>query len=151
MKNFLLLLLMGIVGCDFAHEDLEISDGICWRLYGVQDSCLSASFCNKTMRGDLHVEFLEDGLLVSKWDKSIGAHQFGYYNLFDSTFTMFDDAMLPTRLRKMRTAKNVIRSYCLFCLVGRNKIDSERESFDAECKELRKRIEARLSNTHEMK
>lgn len=116
----------------------------------MQDSCLIASSCNKAMRGDLHVEFLEDGLLVSKWDNSIGMHQFGYYNLLDSTFTMFDDTMLPTRLRKMRIAKNVVRSYCLFCLVGRNKLDSERESFDAECEELRRRIKARLSNTHNM-
>ena len=151
MRYGVMLVLMSIVGCGILHEEIVIADGIRWRLYGVKDSCLIMKFCDKSIRGDLHIEFLEHGLLVSIWDKSIGEHRFGYVNLRDSTFDMIDGNVLPTYLGKMRNAKKVVRSYCLFCLVGRNKIDSEKKSFDVECEELALRLDRARPLTQNLK
>ena len=141
MRYGVMLAMMSVVGCSISHEEIAITDDIKWRLYGVQDSCLIMKSCDKSIRGDLHVEFLEHGLLVSIWDKSNGAHRFGYVDMLNSTFDMIDGNALPTHLCKMRNGKKVIRSYCLFCLVGRNMIDSEKKSFDAECEDLALRLD----------
>ena len=80
MKKTLLIIVMAaiIIGCSFSQGELEIADGVIWRLYGVQDSCIDVTFCRKSIRGDLGIEFLEQGLLVSRWEKNSERHKYFY-------------------------------------------------------------------------
>lgn len=44
MKKTLLMIVMAaiIIGCSFSQGELEIADGVIWRLYGVQDLVVNA-------------------------------------------------------------------------------------------------------------
>ncbi len=142
MRYGVILTIIFVVGCVLSHGEIEITDGVKWQLYGNQDSCIIMKFNDKTIRGDLHIEFLTYGLLVSRWDKSMGRHHFSYINLRDSTYEIIDDDISVGNLRKTCNVRDV-RSYSLSCIVGKNRIDSEFNSFYAECENLKQRLKVK--------
>lgn len=146
MKKTLLMIVMAaiIIGCSFSQGELEIADGVIWRLYGVQDSCIDVTFCRKSIRGDLGIEFLEQGLLVSRLGKNGERHKYFYIDLCNATVSEIYDNEFPAYLCELMQNKKVHISYCLFSLVGRNKIDSERMSFDDERRKLMQRLKRNL-------
>ena len=133
-----------IIGCSFSQGELEIADGVMWRLYGMQDSCIDITFFRKSIRGDLHIEFLEQGLLVSRWEKNSERHKYFYIDLCNATVSEIYDNEFPAYLRELMQSKKTHISYCLFSLVGRNKMDSERKSFDEERRKLMQRLKRNL-------
>ena len=130
-----------IAGCGFFCEELEICDGVKWRLLTEKTSCIRVEFSDEKISGDLHIEFLGDGVLVSKWKESEGKLEYSYIDLRKSKITAIVGDDFPMVLKQMRKEKDVFTSYSLFTLVGRNKIDSEYDRFDAE----RRRLKTRLS------
>ena len=110
----------------------------------MQDSCIDITFFRKSIRGDLHIEFLEQGLLVSKWEKNSERHKYFYIDLCNATVSEIYDNEFPAYLRELMQSKKTHISYCLFSLVGRNKMDSERKSFDEERRKLMQRLKRNL-------
>ena len=131
-----------IAGCGLFCEELEIYDGIKWQLLNMKTSCIRVEFSDEKISGDLHIEFLGDGVLVSKWKESEGKLEYSYIDLRESKIMAIVGDDLPMVLRQMRKEKDVFMSYSLFTLVGRNKIDSEYDRFEAE----RRRLKTRLSS-----
>ena len=144
MRYLVALLFFVIIGCSFSQGELEIADGVMWRLYGMQDSCIDITFFRKLIRGDLHIEFLEKGLLVSRWEKNSERHKYFYIDLCNATVSEIYDNEFPAYLRELMQSKKTHISYCLFSLVGRNKMDSERKSFDEERRKLMQRLKRNL-------
>jgi hypothetical protein len=144
MRYLVALLFFVIIGCSFSQGELEIADGVMWRLYGVQDSCIDITFFRKSIRGDLHIEFLEQGLLVSRWEKNSERHKYFYIDLCNATVSEIYDNEFPVYLRELMQSKKTHISYCLFSLIGRNKMDSERKSFDDERRKLMQRLKRNL-------
>ena len=135
-----------IAGCGLFCEELEIYDGIKWQLLNMKTSCIRVEFSDEKISGDLHIEFLGDGVLVSKWKESEGKLEYSYIDLRESKIMAIVGDDLPMVLRQMRKEKDVFTSYSLFTLVGRNKIDSEYDRFEAERRRLKMRLSS-LRNT----
>lgn len=132
--RLILFLSLCICGCDFCGETIKIMDGVSWCYQGIQNSCLKIEFEDVVIRGDLHIEFVEKGILVSKWNEDKGMLQ--YY------FVDFEEKKVigPNRRESLAYSDrrvDLFKSYHLSTLVGRNKIASERESFELECNNLK--------------
>ena len=135
-RRIIFLLAGFIIGCGIPGGSIELVNGITWYYYGIQDSCLSMNFCDVTIRGDLHVEFRENGILVSKWEADKRELQYYFVDMERLKVIRIGRIMDKCSIRKF--GLNVVRkSYHLSTLVGQNKIDSERESFELECNNLK--------------
>ena len=111
-------------------------DGVSWCYQGIQNSCLKIEFEDVVIRGDLHVEFRENGILVSKWVADKSELEYYFVDMNRLNVIRIDRIEDRCSIRKFGL-NNVRKSYHLSTLVGRNKIDSERESFELECSNLK--------------
>ena len=134
--RLILVLTLCICGCDFPGETIRIVDGVSWCYQGIQNSCLKIEFEDVVIRGDLQVEFRENGSLVSKWVADKSELEYYFVDMNRLNVIRIDRIEDRCSIRKFGL-NNVRKSYHLSTLVGRNKIDSERESFELECSNLK--------------
>ena len=129
MKCCAALLASGIAGCFASCDEIEVADGVKWARQGMRHSCVYVSFCTRRIEGDLHLEFLGDGILISRWDALSGSYDWSYVDLRNRIVTDFSSNDFPVELTTLRNMKKCIRSYCPEVLVGENRIDADYAAF----------------------
>ena len=135
--NCAVILCCFIVGCNLFNDALEIVNDVTWFSKGMSHSCICVAFCDQKIEGDLHVEFLGEGLLVSKWISTLGCYEWYYINLRNRNVVEFSSGECPDWLKELQRRKKQIRSYCLTTLIGENKIDADYSAFIQECSALK--------------
>lgn len=138
------MLVLLLCGCFLHGERIEIVDGVVWESLGGNASRVTVEANKYSISGDLHVEFLDYGILVSKWDASSAIHQYVYIDLKDKEHILMGG--LSKQVLNMRRKKKYYRSYCLSCLIGGTDGDKERQSFAHEKKELFERLNQSTQN-----
>lgn len=125
VHNCAVLVCCYITGCNLLNDTLEIVDGVTWTSKGISQSYIDVRFCDRKIEGDLHIEFLGEGLLVSKWISATEQYEWYYIDLRNQKVTDFPSTGLPERFKALQRRKKRIRSYSLTTLIGENKLDDD--------------------------
>lgn len=146
MRCCAVLLAGCIAGCCASCDELEVADGVKLARLGIRHSCVYVSFCDRRIEGDLHLEFLGDGVLVSRWDFQSESYDWSYVDLRNRRVVDFSSNDFPMELTALWKTRKSIRSYCPDVLMGESRIDVEYAAFVSE-RETLKRTMALEANT----
>ena len=145
IRSILIIALLVCVllgGCFLQGEKLDIVEGVKWESLGGNESCITVDTKKYSISGDLHVEFLDNGILVSKWESTTSSHQYVYIDLRNDERII--TIGLPEQASKMRRTKQTYRSYGFSCLVRGADNREEQKSFEHEKEELMGRLNRSL-------